>query len=708
MSAAESDLSQQAANLFSQGRFSDAERLLEQVVEDDAGDVQAILMLGLCKRALGQHDSALRQLERAAEIGDSSAAAHFHHGRLLAELGRRDEAREALAQAIALDPNHVEARTVMGLLSLQQSDPTRAISELRVALRARDDHVPALAALARALVYAGEIDEAHELATRAVKLDPEQPAAQDAMARVFLVQGHYDFAEQCLRNALKTAPSSGELHGGLAMVLQHKNKHREALAHFRDAIRRDYGGQPMVLGAADSLVRLGEAQQALRLVEQALERWPGDAALVARAADLRLDAGDASGAGDLLATAEQRGPELELISARVAHASGQPDIAYERLTALMQHPEFRVAREARLVAGRLKARDLDLEGARAALEPLMQTATPDPDAVLTWVEACRATGQPVQGCEPLERLLASPETQDRDRARLHQLLGTLYEAGDQPEQATPHLAASAWVAAPHVDKLTPQHASGLIEAWLEHDWRAEEFEAPDDGLPTLALVAGWPGTGRDLVASALASFPAIARLSADESAGSGGNDKASKRRATLNLPMTPAQAESLTETDLRDGRRSFLHDVEQGAERRWVMDFDWWESTAIPVLARYFPELVVIKLEADVRDLELHWRLAGYAAIDELRAAYHQEEALWERVDNHLPVTIVRVARGDLTERPEQVVATIASALALEPDPALLEALQQATARRPLPAEGRWRAYRSLIDSGRSAAEPSE
>lgn len=694
MSAPEPDLSRQAAKLFSKGRYNEAERLFERIVDAEPDNWQALMMLGLCRRALNKFEAALKDLSRAAELGDASAAAHYYHGRLLAEMWRNDEAREALVQAVALDPNHVQARTMLGVMSIERGDLARAISELRVALRAHGDHVPALAALARALVASGQVEEAQPLAARAVKINPNHPSAQDAMARVYLAQGHVDFAEQALRNALKAAPDAGELHGGLAAVLKHKGQHREALGHYREAIRRNYGGSTVVLNAVECLARIGDQQQAWQLIEQAREKWPRDRALALRSAEMQLLAGDPAVARERIADIDDGMADIALLKARTAHALGETDDAYAQLADLRADPQPTVAREARLMTGRLKMLDGDLDGVGEALEPLMQSATPDPDAVMVWVEACRALERFDAACEALERLLESPEIDEADRPRLHQMLAQLYDQADRPEDAVRHLGQAAWTPAPHARVLAPQHGTGLIDRWLDHEWRAEEFEVPDDDLPTPVLLAGWPGAGRELIAAA---------LSADRSFRPLDPEGARRRREALDIPMPPSEAEALPEATLHTGRRRFLRGFEGSRSSGPVIDYGWWEATAIPVLARYFPELVVLMPEADPRDLELFWRLNGFAAIDELRKAWDQERALWEQVEAHLPVRIVRIPRGDLRERPEQVVATLREALGQGDETAMLEALQVAGQRQPFPPEGRWSAYPALFDADAGA-----
>lgn len=690
MSAPGPDLTRQAVNLFSSGRLSEAEILFQRAVDEDPQNHQALMMVGLCKRGLNQIDEALKCLARAAEIGDGNSMVHYHHGRLLAEAGRTDEAREALAQAVSLNPNFIEARTMIGAVSIQRGDLTRAVSELRTALRINPDHVPAMAALARALVEQGEADEAHKVASHAVKVGPESAAAQDAMARVFLLQGHADFAEKCIRNALAAQPENGELHASLASILRQRNRDRDALAHYREALTRNCGGVEAALEAAGCMIRLNDQTNAMNLLEQAAQRWPGHRGVTLRLAELRLKARDATRARELVASIDDGRIDVEMLKIRIARRLGEVKQMQSGLQALMNNPDARIAREGRLMAARMAVSDRDFDAGRNALEPLIESDPPDSGAALLWVELCRNTDRYEQACPPLERLLELDTLARNEREQICQLLANMYDQADQVEKAREYLDQCAWRPAPLLARVRPQVESGLLQRWLDHDWRAEEFGAPDDGLPSLVIVAGWPGSGRELIMAGLEAHPGITVLDpADET----------RRREALDLPLEPDEAGYIDESRISTGRKRFMRGVERPGSGI-VVDPTWWEASAIPSLARHFPELRVLWPQSDPRDLALYWRFSGFIDIDQLTGIHAQEDQLWRSMSEHLPLNLISIERQRLLEAPE---VALSEALGIDGDPAMGEAVRARIAAERILPEGRWAQYSGPEDNGRPA-----
>lgn len=684
-------MTRQAVTLFSAGRLSEAEILFQRALDEEPENHQALMMLGLCKRGLNRIDEALKCLSRAAEIGDGNPLTHFHHGRLLAEAGRTDEAREALAQAVSLNPNFIEARTMIGAVSIQRGDLARAVSELRTALRINPDHVPAMAALARALVEQGEADEAHKVASRAVQVGPESAAAQDALARVFLLQGHADFAEKCMRNALAAQPENGELHASLASILRQRNRDRDALVHYREALTRNCGGVEAALEAAGCMTRLKDHTQAMNLLEQAAQRWPGHRGVTLRLAELRLKAGDPARARELIEPIDDGQIDVEMLKIRIARRLGEVEAMQSGLQALVHSPDARIAREGRLMAARMAVVDRDFDAGRSALEPLVESDPPDSGAALLWVELCRKTDRYEQACPPLERLLELDTMDRNEREQVCQLLANMYDQADRFDKAKHYLDRCAWRPAPVLALVRPQLESGLLQRWLDHDWKAEEFAAPDDGLPMLVIVAGWPGSGRELVMAGLAAHPGITMLDpADET----------RRRDALDLPLEPDEAEYLDESRIATGRKRFMRGVDRNPGAGFVVDPTWWEAGAIPSIARHFPEVLVLWPQCDPRDLALYWRFSGYVDVDELSAVHAQETQLWASMDEHLPLNRKVIERQRLLDSPE---VALSEALGIDGDPAMGEAVRVRIGSERILPEGRWEKYAGLDGVGGSA-----
>ncbi|MDT8410312.1 MAG: tetratricopeptide repeat protein [Wenzhouxiangellaceae bacterium] len=686
MSAPDAGLSRQAFRVYQAGNYAQAEPMFQRLAEQDPGNWQYRLVIGLCRHAQGDVQSALPHVEKAVALGDGQPTTHYYYGRLLTDMRRPEEAREQFAQAIALDPNHVEARTGMGLVSLMTGNFKRAAGEFKTALRANDKHVPALAAAARALLEMGEIEEAAPYASKAVQLQPDNPVAQDTAGRVFLNNGQLGFAEQCFRNALQAKPDSGEIHAALADALRLQQRDGEALDHYVKALERDAGGAETVINCSISLERVGDLDQARSLMRKARQRWPDDVAIGLRLVELTMLAGRPDEALELLATMDAQDPQVRTLRARIIEAQGDAAGAREVLEAVVAEDADCQQREARLLLARVLSgqNPADLDRARAPIAPLLDRERPIPDAMLVWSMLSERAGDYEQACATLEQMLTTEGISDADRAVLHNRLGNCYDQADERTQAWANWQKGQWWRAPNAPRLESQRQSGMLDRWLDHAWQALEVAAPDDGLRAPVIVAGWPGSGRDVLLPALAAHPEVGLL-----------DPAAeiRRLESLGVPLAPEEFSALDEAAMRLGRKRFMRGAAADAAQSVLLDGGWWEASAIPALAHHFPGTRVVLCMDDPDDMVLQWRVMGYAGIDQLEAEYRREFELWQRMREHLPLEIVEIARADWCEGSDAAVARVLDALGLPVAPEPLSAGHQALERQRFVPSGRGARY---------------
>lgn len=660
MSAPDAGLSRQAIKLYQSGHYREAEQLFRRLVEQDPENWQFALLLGLCRHSQGNFDEATKWVKRSVELGDGQPATHYYYGRLLTDTHQSSAAREQYAQAIALDPNHVESRTGMGLVSLMSGDFKRAATELKTALRANPAHIPALTALARALVELEQFDEAWPYANKALQADPQNPVAQDVMGRVLFGQGQLDFAEQCFRNVLEQKPESGELHARLAEVLKTRHRDHEAMQHYLKALEHDYGGAPVVIDTSISLERIGDVPQARKLLQKAAARWPEDLSIALRLAELTMLDGAPEAAREMLAVLDQSQPQVAMMQARIADAVGESQQARELLEGVVDADPEGEQREARLLLARVRS-GIDPQDTDAAREPiaaLLKREPPVPDAVLTWSVVCENAGDYAGACKALEDLLESKAISDSDRRILHNRLANCYDQADEKALAWANWQKGAWRIAPHAPRMEAQRGSGALDRWLDYDWSGFETPAFDDGFPAPVIIAGWPGSGREILLVALGSHADVTVL--DTSA-------ENRRLESLGLPAMPDALTSAGRETLQIGRKRFMRGIRRGNLPAVTLEAGWWQASAIPPLARYFPGTTVVMPIADPADLALQWRVGGYADVEGMIGEYRKELELWKRMRDRLDLNVVEIGRDELLDDTARVVDDLCATLGLAP-----------------------------------------
>lgn len=651
----DAELIRQARGLFEKGDFAGAEKAYRGLLEvlPEAKHVELELIIGACLQAQGRQDDALETIKRAVEMDTTRAESWFQLGRTQRQRGDEKQATWALQKAITLDPNHALARVERGRQCLAAGDAEGADQHFRTALRADPNCVPALVAQAERHFEAGRLDKAQEMAAQAVQFQPGSVPAQVLMARIFRHRGHPDFAERCLDNALGIVPESGDLHAAKAQLLFEHGRLEECL----DAI-----GRAGRLGAYDgrlfrlefqSVQRLGRSTDARYMLEKLARSQPLDAADTLALAELRLETGDSAAATELLDQLDGSWPAAgQLIRARLAERDGDLDRASELAAALHDDEDAHVRNQARLASARLALSNDDAEGCIAALEPMAMSGTAEP--------------------------------------KVHWMLARAFDKLGRYEEAGKHLPDAGFFLPGIIrerDREMPEALYRAVEALDTAGW---ESEAPGDGRPRPVFVLGWPGSGRENLVNALAECGQLTLL---------GPESGQRRREALGFPARLEPLAKADEAQRRLVRKRYLR--EAGSDTSLALETMWLPAAALPALARYLPGSTVILADAELRDLELEWRLAGFDGIEMLRSLWQREQAALETLMARLPLDFELVSRGDLEKDPAGVAAQLGECLGLANVKGLASALERSV--RVMRPSGHWKHYRQLFE-GKSVA----
>lgn len=670
MSTPDAGLSRHATKLYQSGHFREAEPLFRRLLNQDPENWQHALLLGLCRQSLGDTDEALKWLKRSVALGDGQPGTHYYYGRLMADSGQPAVAREQFSQAIALDPNHVEARTGMGLVSMMAGNFERAVSELKTALRARDDYIPALTALARCLIELKRFEEAYPHANKALKAGPENPVALRVTGQALFGLGQFDFAERCFREGLEKRPESAELHASLADLLKARQADQEALEHYAKALQQDFGGAPLVINTSLSLERIGDVAQARQLMRKACERWPNDVSVALRLAEVALLSDDPDHANEILDRLDPENPDVVSTRAWVADYVGNAGRARELLEPLVEGDSDGEQRTARLLLARLRS-DADPGDTAAAREPIQALIDGDwvlADAALMWSHICERAGNHDEACKTLEDLLAKGVTGDTDRRVIHNRLANCYHAADERSLAWANWQKGAWRVAPHAARLEAQRSSGALDAWLGWGWGDFETRAFEDGYPVPVIVAGWPGSGREVLLAGLMAHPGIPVLD---------REGENRRLEALGTPAMPNALFGLQREEMLLGRKRFMRGVRRDEAAAVTLEPGWWQASAIPALAHYFPGVKVVMPVADPVDLALQWQIDGYVDVELLVGEYRKEIELWRRMRDKLDMTMIEVSRQALLDDAAGAIDRVCTELGLQASDAAREAARQ-------------------------------
>ena len=213
--------------LLDERHFEDAKPELEKAISLDAHFGDAIYLLAVTERQLGQTGKSLALSEKSVELAPGNSRAYYLLGQNLASMKRDQEAIAAWKHAVQLDPNSTE---VLYRLSqaLHESDPSEA-GKYTALLKARlaDQQATSQADITGNLALAAHN---HDYAKAIAELEKaieicgecrDQATLKKDLGLIEARSGDLAAAAQALKAAASLNPADPEIKQALAVVLPH-------------------------------------------------------------------------------------------------------------------------------------------------------------------------------------------------------------------------------------------------------------------------------------------------------------------------------------------------------------------------------------------------------------------------------------------------------------------------------------------------------
>jgi GT2 family glycosyltransferase/Flp pilus assembly protein TadD len=186
----------QGERFFEQGRYDDAEGLLQEVISADPDHPVARNDLACLYWQQGRKSEALQELTKAMTIDPENRDAVWNFGQFLTELGRQQQTEALYSSYLERHPDEMEMKEALG----ECRDQGRA-----------EPREP----------FSGGI-EAHL-----------------ASGRALLREGHFQEAEQVFRKLIESSPGDMQIHEDLACLLWETERKAEALGELARVLELD-------------------------------------------------------------------------------------------------------------------------------------------------------------------------------------------------------------------------------------------------------------------------------------------------------------------------------------------------------------------------------------------------------------------------------------------------------------------------------------
>jgi protein O-GlcNAc transferase len=265
---------ERARAFHGKGDLGEAERLCAAELRRDAGNVDALQLLGLLHAQRGNLETARQHLDRALGLDPGRAELHLLRGDVAGGLGLFEQAADGYRQALAIRPDMVEALINLSDLLLLQGRATDALPLLERALQIRPGDVAALNNRANALQALRRHEEALECYDRVLQALPGNADVLSNRAGSLLALARFAEAESSCRAALAGRADHAYALLNLGRALSVQDRAPEALECYDAALAILSGEFNGWCERAMLLVELRRYREAQQSFEKALMLRP--------------------------------------------------------------------------------------------------------------------------------------------------------------------------------------------------------------------------------------------------------------------------------------------------------------------------------------------------------------------------------------------------------------------------------------------------
>jgi tetratricopeptide (TPR) repeat protein len=690
---------QMAAKLYSEGKYSQAERVCRQIIQARPGNADAHNILGVTLQALGKGKEAVAELKRAIKLAPDAASIHANLGEVLRQNGKLDEAAKSLERAVEIDPKNSQALNNLGIIHYERGKFEQAVGFYRRALESRPDMAEALNNLGNALRMTGDTDGAMNAYQDALTYREIYPEAYNNLGTLLQQDSRLEEAEHALRKAIMQNAHYVEAHNNLASLYAAQKKEVEALRILGDALKfAPQNTQTLLLTAKIQMHRSNHAaaEQAVRMV---LGREPENPEAL-------------TVLGQVLHETDRYDEAIEVLDRAVKANPNSPEALNFYGVALKSVGRLDEAREFILKA--LKLND-SMYGAYANLNDLVDFSKGEGDKLFNRMDAIfEATKTPES-----EQFLA-----------LHFAYAKALEDRGEHKRALQHYITGGRMKRAQLDyneAETFAFFDAIRESFPREVFEDRKYQGIDDERPV--FIVGMPRSGSTLVEQILSSHPQVF--------GAGEVKYLSIALGRLrdrfpSLPKYPQMMGKITPAQLDIVAKNYLEALTAGAgDAKRVTDKLLTNYFFVGLIHLLYPKAKFINTQRNPVDT----CLSGFTKLfkddmphsydlAELGRYYGKYHELMEHWQNVLPEGVLKVVRyEDVVANTEREAKSLIEFLGLDWDPKCLEfhksrrpvkTASVAQVRKPIykTAVQRWKKYgdglQPLVDAiGATVPEPT-
>jgi len=228
---------QHALALHQQGKFQDAAKLYQRVLQQQPKHFDALHLLGVIAYQTNNFPVAAQLIDSAIAINNRSASAFNNKGLVQQELQNYAVALDAFEQAIRLKPDYPQAYFNLANLLNGMGNATESVAAYDQCLLHSPNFSHGWVNRGNALQNLGLIDQAIKSYQQAIKIQADSVEALNNLGMIYARLNQFDEAKKHFDLAIKIAPNNASSFNNRGNLFTGASQFEAALLDFNEAVR---------------------------------------------------------------------------------------------------------------------------------------------------------------------------------------------------------------------------------------------------------------------------------------------------------------------------------------------------------------------------------------------------------------------------------------------------------------------------------------
>ena len=263
------NLLQQAVFYHQNKNYVEAKKLYKYLLKMDAGNFDALMLLGFLLAETGETDEAIGFLSKAAKMNDQSEPLCFNLAVAYLSKGQYQNAERFFRRVLMINPKNLKSIQELAVIEGRKNNLEASANYYEKAIQISPADADIYNDLALVKKRQKDYVTAESYLKRSLELNPRNASALNNLGNLLIEAGNLDGAQKMFSAAIDIDPSMAASYIGLGNISEKRDSYSEAIDFYDKSLGVDEKSIVALTNKAQALIKSGRYPEALAIFNEA-------------------------------------------------------------------------------------------------------------------------------------------------------------------------------------------------------------------------------------------------------------------------------------------------------------------------------------------------------------------------------------------------------------------------------------------------------